>query len=99
MLAVQRLFLTHNICSVHYTATAECWFQRLPTARGGTAQRKIFHLANWGQLIHPGPLLSRSSFFYEVDSVMRGNADSLHNRAADHRTRLRFTTSTVSPSR
>ena len=23
------------------------WFQRLPPARGGTAQRKIFHLANW----------------------------------------------------
>ena len=30
------------------------WFQRLPPARGGTAQRKIFHLANWSQLIHFG---------------------------------------------
>ena len=30
------------------------WFQRLPPARGGTAQKKIIHLANWSQLIHPG---------------------------------------------
>ena len=39
--------------------------QRLPHARGGTAQRKIFHLANWSQLIHPGPSSSRSRFFME----------------------------------
>ena len=31
----------------------------------GTAQRKIFHLAKWSQLIHPGPSSSRSSFFIE----------------------------------
>ena len=41
------------------------WFQRLPPARGGTAQRKIFHLANWSQHIHPGPSSSRSRFFME----------------------------------
>ena len=40
-------------------------FQRLPPARGGTAHRKIFHLENWSQLIHPGPSSSRSSFFME----------------------------------
>ena len=34
-------------------------FQRLPPARDGTAQRKIFHLASWSQLIHPGPSSSR----------------------------------------
>ena len=29
-------------------AVVASWaFQRLPAARGGTAQRKIFHLANW----------------------------------------------------
>ena len=38
-------------------------FQRPPPARGGTAHRKIFHLANWSQHIHPGPSSSRSSFF------------------------------------
>ena len=30
------------------------WFQRLLPACGGTAQRKIFHLANLSQLIHSG---------------------------------------------
>ena len=39
--------------------------QRLPHARGGTAQRNIFHLANWSQPIHPGPSPSRSMFFME----------------------------------
>ena len=39
------------------------WFQRLPPARGGTAQRKILHLANWSQLIHPGPASSMTKFF------------------------------------
>ena len=53
--------------------------QRLPPARGGTAQRKIFHLANRSQLIHPRPSSSRSSFFYGVESVVRGKADSLLN--------------------
>ena len=38
-------------------------FQRLPPARGGTAQRKILHLANWSQLIHPGPASSMTKFF------------------------------------
>ena len=37
-------------------------FQRLLHARGGTVQMKIFHLANWSPLIHPGPSLSRSLF-------------------------------------
>ena len=40
-------------------------FQRLPSARGGTAKIIIFHMANWSQLIHPGPSLSRSIFFME----------------------------------
>ena len=53
-------------------------FQRLPPARGGTAQKKIIHLANWSQLIHPGP----ASGFFGVESVMRVNADSLLIRAA-----------------
>ena len=39
------------------------WFQRLPPARGGTAQTKILHLANWSQLIHPGPASSMTKFF------------------------------------
>ena len=39
-------------------------FQRLPPARGGTAQRKILHLANWSQLIHPGPASSMTKFFF-----------------------------------
>ena len=45
------------------------WFQRLPPARGGTAQSKIFHLANRCQLIHPGPSSSRSSFFMESSQL------------------------------
>ena len=44
-------------------------FQRLPHTRGGTAQRKIFDLANWSQLIHPGPSSSRSSFFMESSQL------------------------------
>ena len=39
------------------------WFQRLPPARGGTAQKKIIHLANWSQLIHPGPASSLTKVF------------------------------------
>ena len=58
------------------------WFQRLPPARGGTAQKKIIHLANWSQLIHPGPASSLTKFFFGVESVMRVNADSLLIRAA-----------------
>ena len=57
-------------------------FQRLPPARGGTAQKKIIHLANWSQLIHPGPASSLTKFFFGVESVMRVNADSLLIRAA-----------------
>ena len=41
-------------------------FQQLSHARGGTAQKKIFHLANRSKLIHPGPSSSRSSFFMEL---------------------------------
>ena len=41
----------------------------LPPARGGTAQRKIFHLTNRCQLIHPGPSSSRSSFFMESSQL------------------------------
>ena len=37
--------------------------QRLPPARGGTAQKKIIHLANWSQLIHPGPASSLTKVF------------------------------------
>ena len=44
-------------------------FQRLPPARSGTDQRKIFHLANWSQLIHPGPSSSRSKFFMESSQL------------------------------
>ena len=58
------------------------WFQRLPPARGGTAQKKIIHLANWSQLIHPGPASSLTKVFFGVESVMRVNADSLLIRAA-----------------
>ena len=49
--------------------TARFWFQRLPPARGGTAQRKIFHLANRSQLIHPGPSSNRSRFFMESSQL------------------------------
>ena len=44
-------------------------FQRLPPARGGTAQRKIFHLANRSQLIHPEPSSSRSRLFMESSQL------------------------------
>ena len=44
-------------------------FQRLPPARGGTAQRNIFRLANRSQLIYPGPSSSRSRFFMESSQV------------------------------
>ena len=50
-------------------ATPSYRFQRLPPARGGTAQRKIFHLANWSQHIHPGPSSSRSRFFMESSQL------------------------------
>ena len=49
--------LAHNVSNL------ETLFQRLPPARGGTAQRKILHLANWSQLIHPGPASSMTKFF------------------------------------
>ena len=32
--------------TTYNTTTTTVWFQRLPPARGGTVQRKIFHLAN-----------------------------------------------------
>ena len=43
--------------------------QQLPPARGGTAHRKIFNLANRSKLIHPGPSSSRSSFFMESSQL------------------------------
>ena len=49
---------------------------------------------------HPSRTVVKSiEIFYGVESVVRGNADSLLNWAADHRTRLRHTTSAVIPSR
>ena len=45
-------------------------FQLLPHARGGTAQRKIFYLANWSLLIHPEPSSSRSSFCMESSQLL-----------------------------
>ena len=56
-------------------------FQRLPPARGGTAQKKIIHLANWSQLIHPGPASSLTKIFL-LSSKSCVNADSLLIRAA-----------------
>ena len=49
--------------------------------RGGTAQKKIIHLANWSQLIHPGPASSLTKVFL-VSSKSCVNADSLLIRAA-----------------
>ena len=49
--------------------TTDYRFQRLPPARGGIAQRKIFHLENRSQLIHPGPSSSRSRFFMESSQL------------------------------
>ena len=49
---------------------------------------------------HPSRTVVKSiKFFYGFESVVRGNTNSLLNWAADHRTRLRPTTSAVSPSR
>ena len=70
------------ILTVRGAETWTVWFQRLPPARGGTAQKKIIHLANWSQLIHPGPASSLTKVFFGVESVMRVNADSLLIRAA-----------------
>ena len=53
---------TYTSTNYHFLPTR---FQRLQPARGGTAQRKIFLLANWSHLIHPAPSSSRSSFFME----------------------------------
>ena len=64
------------------------WFQRLTPARGGTAQRKIFHLANCSQLIHPGPSSSRSRFFHGVESVVRCSISSVAVLNTDTPTRL-----------
>ena len=44
-------------------------FQRLPPARGGTAQKKILHLANWSQLIHPGPASSMTKMLQVEDHL------------------------------
>ena len=73
MFALLMLFL----CVIWHTM----WFQRLPPARGGTAQKKIIHLANWSQLIHPGPASSLTKVFL-VSSKSCVNADSLLIRAA-----------------
>ena len=56
-------------------------FQRLPPARGGTAQKKIIHMANWSQLIHPGPASSLTKVFL-LSSKSCVNAYSLLIRAA-----------------
>ena len=50
--------------SLYVTTKLFFRFQRLPPARGVTAQRNIFHLANRSQLIHPG-----SSFFMESSQL------------------------------
>ena len=50
-------------------STTRWGFQQHPPARGGTAQRKIFHLANWSQLIYPGLASSRSRFFIESSQL------------------------------
>ena len=59
--------MTATIMIMHlYSANSQYpahWFQRLPPARGGTAQKKIIHLANWSQLIHPGPASSLTKIF------------------------------------
>ena len=59
----------------------QIWFQRLPPACDGAAQKKILHLENWSQFIHPGPASILTKFFC-VESVMRVDADSLLIRAA-----------------
>ena len=51
------------------SSTSLFWFQRLPHARGGTAQRKIFHLANRSQFIHTG-LSSKDLFVHLATSTM-----------------------------
>ena len=53
----------------------QIWFQRLPLACDGAAQKKILHLENWSQFIHLGPASILTKFFC-VD------ADSLLIRAA-----------------
>ena len=62
---IQRHGLSHHSYAddTQLYMTMDHWFQRLPPARGGTAQRKILHLANWSQLIHPGPASSMTKFF------------------------------------
>ena len=55
----------HNFLK-HHTAGRQA---RVPPAGGETAQRKIFHLVNWSQLIHPGPSSSRSIFFMESSQL------------------------------
>ena len=73
---------TPPVKRVCYADDITVWgFQRLPPARGGTAQKKIIHLANWSQLIHPGPASSLTKFFL-VSSKSCVNADSLLIRAA-----------------
>ena len=53
------LFIYYHNNIIHTCTSWRPTYQRLPPARGGTAQRKIFR----SQLIHPGPSSSRSSFF------------------------------------
>ena len=82
-----------NALSVNSSVSLSCphdalaRFQLLPPAHGGTARRKILHLANRSQCIHPGP----ASSFHGVESVVCSNADSLLNSAADHRTKQHST--------
>ena len=53
-----------------------------PACTWWNAQRKILHLANWSQLIHPGPASSMTKLFFGVESIMRVNAASLDIRDA-----------------
>ena len=66
---VARYMETIDGCIWRMLFSCMLWFQRFPHARGGTAQRKIFHLANLSQLIHPGPSSNRSRFFMESSQL------------------------------
>ena len=69
------IFYCHFIYEILHICYGDLpYTQQLPPARGGTAQRNIFHLVIWSQLIHPGPLSSRSWVFMEsVEVFMESN--------------------------
>ena len=66
-----------SLCIWQVQVSVDCaWrYQRLPPARDGTAQRKIFHLANWSPFIHPGPTKS-IKFFMESSQSYAATAPS-----------------------